>query len=258
MRNPTNPPSNGYDDFKKDSFDLQRVVEEKDWSETTKVTALSKLRTLESLKFNPEATFKRLMELGYGMYTIRQYFLLGAQINPAFRDFLKKNSRQFKGSYRNKTDKVSRDFFEKFMKQISSSKEMYNLGFLLGRCGLRLSEALYAKWSDFSTNNHILVVVGKGNKQREVPCDKKLLKKNDSITICGDIGLMPSKMIEFRKYLRPYTPHSLRAYFITEAIEKFGLHLHEVQSIVGHSSIEATQRYFRVEVHSAYNKLFGK
>lgn len=154
---------------------------------------------------------------------------------------------------------------------------------LLYSSGLRISELLDLKMSDLKSDENLLSVVGKGNKQRLVPFGKKanmaledyltsgrpaILKSRSSpMLILNARGRKLSRM-GFLKILRRYcfksgvrkrvTPHTFRHSFATHLLEG-GADLRVVQELLGHADISTTQIYTHIdreylkEVHRLYH-----
>jgi len=230
---------------------IEEMIASKPWSQSTKISVFHKLKLLEALKFDPEATFNAMLREGYSSYSIKQYMIIGTNINPAYKEFLNRNKQRFKGCYKTKTDLISHER----VNELVSNPETHNLVYLMARCGLRISEALNARWSDFIGDKNLLDVVGKGAKQRQVPCLRKELSPNNSETIAGNIT--PSMLVSLRKAMKPFTPHSLRAYYINFLFEK-GIQINQIKDAVGHSSITSTDRYCRSNMADLAKRLFGE
>ena len=149
---------------------------------------------------------------------------------------------------------------------------------LLYGCGLRISEALNLTISDWNSNPDVLIVKGKGNKERIVPL-LPLVKKAVSaylkerafevsaqsplfIGARGEQinpGVVQRQIRRLRRQLglpESVTPHALRHSFATHLLEA-GSDLRSVQELLGHASLSATQRYTEVDTHhltAVYNK----
>jgi len=154
---------------------------------------------------------------------------------------------------------------------------------LLYATGLRISELLGLTVHDIVYNEKVILVKGKGSKQRYVPVlDNVLelvvaylskvrpillkLKKNDFIFL-NNLGNKLSRM-GFWKILqqavlsaglkKEITPHTFRHSFATHLLEA-GVNLRIVQSLLGHSSLNTTQIYthvdtrYLVETHRLYH-----
>ncbi len=141
---------------------------------------------------------------------------------------------------------------------------------LLYGSGLRISEALNLTVSDVLTATDSLSIVGKGNKQRIVPLlpnVKQTLhqliqsciftKNNDTAPLfCGKKGKQLSARVAqlnlalIRKKLHlpdDLTPHALRHSFATHLLAQGG-NLRQIQELLGHESIKATQIYTQLEI----------
>ncbi|MGN1091755.1 MAG: tyrosine recombinase XerC [Alphaproteobacteria bacterium] len=148
---------------------------------------------------------------------------------------------------------------------------------LLYGCGLRISEALNLSVNDWRSIDDVLIVHGKGNKQRLVPVlpmvksavSKYLSERPDDLS--GDsalfIGARGEKLNpgvvqrQIRRLRRAaglpesVTPHALRHSFATDLLVN-GADLRSVQELLGHACLSATQRYTEIDtVHlkNVYN-----
>jgi integrase/recombinase XerC len=137
---------------------------------------------------------------------------------------------------------------------------------LLYQTGMRLSELIQLKPAQVDIFNHKLRILGKGNKERIVPCSKELsaalksyldLKKTElpdaakGVVLVDDKGkpLHPRWVYNVvTKYLAQVTtlekksPHVLRHTFATHLVNN-GAELNAVKDLLGHSSLAATQVY---------------
>lgn len=138
---------------------------------------------------------------------------------------------------------------------------------LLYGAGLRISEALALRHTDLSQQDR-LTVVGKGNKQRNVPMlpivreaiEKYLascpyVSKNEGPIFLGARGeqLNPAvaqrNLRQLRRQLNlpdSVTPHALRHSFATHLLAA-GADLRSLQELLGHSSLSTTQLYTQVD-----------
>ena len=154
---------------------------------------------------------------------------------------------------------------------------------LLYATGLRISELLGLTIHDIVYNDKVILVRGKGSKQRYVPVLDNVLelvvayitnvrpillkhKKNDYIFL-NKLGGKMSRM-GFWKILqlavlnaglkKEITPHTFRHSFATHLLEA-GVNLRIVQTLLGHSSLNTTQIYthvdtrYLVETHRMYH-----
>ncbi len=152
---------------------------------------------------------------------------------------------------------------KQFMQRVleSKNKRNYAIVTLLAYTGMRISEALSIWLGDFNLQTgECIIRNGKGEKQRTVLMNTKIInalrdylkdrsrysaaeasnflfvsKKNDSLnrTVVNRI---------FQQFSPKITPHQLRHFFCTNAIEK-GLSIHEVANQAGHSNINTTLLY---------------
>ncbi|MCB5249022.1 MAG: site-specific tyrosine recombinase/integron integrase [Candidatus Cloacimonadales bacterium] len=143
---------------------------------------------------------------------------------------------------------------------------------LLYATGMRISELLGLSIHDLKRGQHMLLVRGKGSKQRFVPYIKALdplldtyleihrpnllkFKQSDTLFL-NRFGNKLSRM-GFWKILREaviksgikhdITPHTFRHSFATHLLEA-GVNLRIVQTLLGHSSINTTQIYTHVDM----------
>jgi integrase/recombinase XerD len=160
------------------------------------------------------------------------------------------------------------------------------LEFIYGT-GVRVSELIRIKLKDISFSDKLVRVLGKGNKERIVPCGEfafryleeyinnvrsKLIKKNSAPMDCLFLNWRgnPMTRMGFWKILKQYTqragikqkvsPHTLRHSFATHLLEG-GADLRAVQEMLGHADISTTQIYthldreYLLEVHRTFHPL---
>jgi len=173
------------------------------------------------------------------------------------------------------TDISDRDVIN-FLDKIKKNEPIrnYTIVYLIIFTGLRISEALDIKLSDIDfEDGEILISQGKGNKQRSIDLRsdvinvlKKYLEVRSNISKTANESkyLFVSKKGDkldrktinaiFNDYSDKITPHKLRHYFATNALEN-GFKLHEVAYILGHSDIKTTQIYLNPSKKKMKNKL---
>ena len=146
--------------------------------------------------------------------------------------------------------------------------------------GLRVSEIVNLNVTDIDLTNCLIRIMGKGNKEREVPlgeysiyylnlylekrkemlkgsnCDKLFLNNHGKgMTRQGFFKNL--KAILKEKGLNPeVSPHTLRHSFATHLINR-GADLRSIQEMLGHADISTTKIYTRVsddKVKEDYNK----
>ena len=141
---------------------------------------------------------------------------------------------------------------------------------LLYGCGLRLSEALGLTRAQAPSHaNNVIVIAGKGRKQRLVPLLPAVIEAVDAyLAACpyrlnlegplfvGTRGgpLHPRLVQKLMEQLRhglglpdSATPHALRHSFATHLLGNGG-DLRAIQELLGHASLSTTQRYTMVDV----------
>jgi integrase/recombinase XerC len=139
---------------------------------------------------------------------------------------------------------------------------------LLYGCGLRISETLAIKHLDFNQQNQTLRIIGKGNKQREVPVLDVIWQAvqnylsatpynlNDKPIFVGLRGgklhasAYRKTLITLRRDLmlpEHATPHAMRHSFATHLLEG-GAGMRDVQELLGHASLNTTQLYTSINI----------
>lgn len=135
--------------------------------------------------------------------------------------------------------------------------------------GIRVSELVNLTTNDVDLTNCLIRVLGKGNKEREIPLGEysiyylkkyleirnKMLKNNNTnILFLNNHGKKLTrqgfyknlKNILKEKNLNPdVSPHTLRHSFATHLLEK-GADLRSIQEMLGHSDISTTKIYTEV------------
>ncbi len=133
--------------------------------------------------------------------------------------------------------------------------------------GLRLSEIIQVRRDSFSTDYKHIKILGKGNKERIIPIVPSLRSKILShfskinhhficirvsnylflsnrglpLSISGVYRVVRGRLTEYDIAGRK-SPHVLRHTFATHLLNK-GADIRVIQELLGHSSLEATQRY---------------
>ena len=137
-----------------------------------------------------------------------------------------------------------------------------SLGCLLGyHGGLRIHEMAKLKPADIDWDNNVIVVLGKGQKERKVPMSSLLAEK---LKPFGGFLIKKTSLAylikkKFNELGIHGSPHSLRHGCATMLIED-GNELLTVGNILGHSSVETTKNYVRIaeeRKQASIKKTFG-
>ena len=160
---------------------------------------------------------------------------------------------------------ITKEDIEAFRQRILQSEgthalRNYAIVTVMMYTGLRISEVLRLKKTDVSTiTGEIRVTDGKGEKQRIVIMNSKVIdaineykrhyNKEETELLFYNANGKPldrtaiNKVFwEFRDKDKPISPHSLRHYFCSSALEA-GYTISEVALLAGHSNIHTTMRY---------------
>lgn len=165
------------------------------------------------------------------------------------------------------------------MKKDSGIRDRAMLEIMYGS-GLRVSELTSLKLKNINFVDGFLEIIGKGNKERNVPMSKfsqkylqkylngprkRYIKKETNYVFLNRNG-EPISRIYFFKQIKRYakqvgieesiSPHTLRHCFATHLLER-GADLRMVQEMLGHSKISTTEIYTSVSarrIMSAYER----
>jgi len=144
---------------------------------------------------------------------------------------------------------------------------------LLYATGIRLSELLRLKETDFDTNNYLIKVFGKRQKERIIPYPREVNNllfqyldiRNSEIGHFSGILLVTEKgkpvyekliyrvvkrNLESVTSLEQKSPHVLRHSYATHLLNK-GADLNAVKELLGHANLAATEIY----THTTFEKL---
>jgi len=134
---------------------------------------------------------------------------------------------------------------------------------LIYACGLRISEAIDCNFTWIDRQRMVLTVIGKGNKQRQVPLDQRLLSliiqyyrayKPTQYLFEGQFGGQYSERsiqqfykdaLKKAKINKEATVHSLRHSYATHLLEA-GTDIRIIQVLLGHSNVKTTEIYTHV------------
>jgi site-specific recombinase XerD len=174
------------------------------------------------------------------------------------------------------------DHLKKLLAEIDRSTAIgaryYTLLILLLDTGLRVSEAVKIKMSDVDLKHGLIVVLGKGQKERVVPFSKltrkeliRYVNKFRSQLDCKDSPyLFPAGSGEHvsinsvQQYVRRLAnkvdlngtrcyPHIFRHTFATQSIAN-GANVFVVKEIMGHASLQTTLKYIHLQIKDLKNQ----
>ncbi len=145
---------------------------------------------------------------------------------------------------------------------------------ILYQTGIRLSEIIFLKESNVDPGSGTLKVEGKGNKERIIPVNNRLLKhiseyilekrklfgddQREHLLVSSKGKILYPKYVYnmAKKYLKEVStiekrsPHTLRHTFATHLTNN-GAQINAIKELLGHSSLAATQIY----THNSIEKL---
>ena len=132
--------------------------------------------------------------------------------------------------------------------------------------GLRVSEACSLTWKNVDFSSRVLRILGKGGKERLVALPERVfdalaLLPRDGAFVFGEEALSTRKAYEHVRsqgaragLLQALHPHALRHSFATHLLTS-GANLRTLQELLGHTSLQATQRYTHIGIDQLANTL---
>ena len=173
----------------------------------------------------------------------------------------------------NPTD-ISKEEIEQFRQKILQSGNIfryrdYAIATILAYSGLRISEALALKKNDINiTSRQIKISDGKGEKQRIVIINEKIVNalsshnahqyyRNSEYLFCNSTGKPLNRSTinkAFKKYSDYITPHTLRHFYCTNALESGAFTIQEVAQQAGHADIRTTMQYVHPKLKTMIEK----
>lgn len=165
---------------------------------------------------------------------------------------------------------VNKNEVEVFRQKVleSGNARLYAIITILAYGGLRISEALDLKLTNINfLSKDIIIGNGKGNKQRAIYMNskienaiKKYLKvrqdKGEYLCVSRERDKLDRTVVnkEFKKYSNFITPHMLRHFFCSNALEN-GFTIAEVANLAGHKSVQTTLIYTNPSVEKMKMKM---
>lgn len=263
----------------------------------TGIEYLSDIRPIQLTKFytflqteknnSSKSIIRKKMILNlFFKYLIEQGVILERQ-NPILKEEV------IKTKFKNKTSPpvfLEKDEIIKLFQYIKGKRngEFYKLRnlsifSLMLYTGLRISEIVNINLSDleYAMNHEILIIVGKGNKERKVPLLQEELMdgnlkhlyeyynkrlemnlENEALFLSTKkcrisprgIQLLIKKYSQDINLNKNITPHKFRHTFATHLI-KNGADIRKVQELLGHSSISTTQIYTHIQTEDLKDTL---
>jgi integrase/recombinase XerD len=205
-------------------------------------------------------------------------FLLSMELIPSIyilkKDFIKIQERG------NPTD-VTEKQVNMFLKRVNDKPNMYRIRniaiiYLIANTGIRREEITNLKLKNLDLENGELIVIGKGNKERNILLNDKaieviknwLIDRNNFKHAKESPYIFVSERNEklhkdtindiFDFYSTPkckVKPHSLRHAYSSSMIENNVLTLPELQNQLGHSNISVTSRYLHARKDNIKKKI---
>jgi len=168
-------------------------------------------------------------------------------------------------------DVLSESEVDLFLSQVAKKLKQRDIAMfeLLYSCGLRASELVGLKLKNIDFEENLLVLIGKGNKERITPIGQKAVDSlityvNEERRVIAQYGQEFVFLNKFGKQIsrqslwkimkkygklagikKKLYPHILRHSFATHMLER-GADLRTVQELLGHSSISTTEIYTTV------------
>lgn len=152
---------------------------------------------------------------------------------------------------------ITKEEVEAFRQKVleGEGKKLFTVVTLLAYTGIRITECISIKLKDFDLQTRELVVNGKGGKERIVFLNDRVVnslreylreRENKSEYLfysrqSETINRVTINII-FNKYSDKITPHKLRHFFCSNAINS-GFSIHEISSLAGHSTLQITLLY---------------
>lgn len=195
----------------------------------------------------------------------------------ALKPFLKVHDIDFKAKFKKRKHLPTYhavDDVKAILTAIETDKDKYHtherdrlIVLLLAYTGMRRGELLNLRARDINFSSRMLMVRGKGDKDRTIPIADQIydILLNYVHTSSSDrlIALQPKRLSNIvRRYARlarieNFHTHSSRHFFATQLIEK-GVNLKVVQELLGHEDISTTALYLDVlpkHLSEAVNRL---
>lgn len=225
--------------------------------------ALYRQNVLDYISYLKNIKMNNAKTINHKISSLRSYneFLIHANVQDEMVIY-KSDMLKVQTEYASPT-KVTELEVKQFLQRVleSKNKRNYAIVSLLAYTGMRISEALSIRLNDFNLQTgECIIKNGKGEKQRTVLLNTKIINamreyikerarysravESTYLFVSKKNGSLDRTVVNriFKKISQMITPHQLRHFFCTNAIEK-GLSIHEVANQAGHSNINTTLLY---------------
>ena len=250
---------NTLDAYRRDLGDFFDFCSNIEIEEIQRTQINSYVRNLHEKKYSPTSIMRKIASLrGFFKWACANEFI---KANPALTLEQPKIPQRL-------PKVVSVDEINEILNKDLSKLQKVIIELLYG-CGLRVSELVNLKITDYDLKNKFLECIGKGSKQRLVPLGKKavqaiknymserdytLLKYNLSSKklLINERGKEVTRQEVYtfihnrgKELHKTISPHTLRHSFATHLLEN-GADLRVVQELLGHSDVATTQLYTHI------------
>jgi len=189
--------------------------------------------------------------------TVRNYyeFVLGKKLNFSELPYPRKEEKL--------PEVFSREEMSRLLDVEKNQKHQVIIS-VLYNCGLRISELINLKLEDIDSERMVIKVkASKGNKDRNVPIQEKILAllreyykvyKPEKYLLNGQLGLQytESSINQLLKYYakrsgitKKIHAHKLRHSYATH-LHEMGTHIDIIKNLLGHSDVKTTEIYTKV------------
>ena len=150
---------------------------------------------------------------------------------------------------------------QEFLSKLKNYRD-YCIAVIMVNSGMRIAEVLNIRLTHLKDiDSNVITVIGKGNKERKVVVNdstvkvikhyynnvrsKSKMSDSEYLFVSNKSGKLNPATVNriFNDHSLVITPHMLRHFFATNALEKGLLNLRQLQEQLGHSSLETVQRY---------------
>ncbi len=139
------------------------------------------------------------------------------------------------------------------------SHQTRTLVLLLYGGGLRVSEACHLTWSNVQIEQGILLVTGKGGRERQVAIPRIVMEQLKSLPRLGTYVFGATPLSTRKAYslvkkagmsaglIKNLNPHALRHSYATHLLSG-GMDIRILQDLLGHQSLNSTEKYLHISL----------